>query len=111
MVLVARRHHHHHHLCPEASGRQADQPWLLLAESEKGLKAAFNVTTKESEVRDVGGMKRCGWWSRARHRRGHRRQGSVPTIQHWVAVPRAQGDILIFLLITTSATTRSPARS
>ena len=78
-------------------------PWLLLAESEKGLKAALNVTTRESEVRDVGGMK--AMWlvvEGAGTGAAIDGKGSVPTIQHWVAVPRAQGDILIFLLITTS---------
>lgn len=81
---------------------QAVNPWLLLGESAKALKSALNVTSRTEEVRDVAGMKAMyliveGMGTGA----AIDGKGSVPTLQHWVAVPREQ-DIVILLLITTT---------
>lgn len=81
---------------------KAVNPWLLLDESAKGLKTALNVTVREQEVRDVGGLKAM-WLVVDGQGTGAAidGKGAVPTSQHWVAIPREQGDILVFLLITT----------
>lgn len=81
---------------------KAVNPWLLLAESAKALKGALNVTSRTEEVRDVAGMKAMyllveGMGTGA----AIDGKGTVPTLQHWVAIPR-QEDIVILLLITTS---------
>jgi hypothetical protein len=81
---------------------KAVNPWLLLEQSAKGLQTALNVTIREQEVRDVGGLKAM-WLVVDGMGTGAAidGKGTVPTSQHWVAIPREQGDILVFLLITT----------
>ncbi|HEY0781333.1 MAG TPA: hypothetical protein VGE98_02680 [Thermoanaerobaculia bacterium] len=75
-------------------------PWIVLDQSADALQKGLNVTLDAHEVRDVGGMK--AMWLVINGNgtgAGIDGKGTVPTSQHWVAIPRAQ-DIIVLLLTT-----------
>jgi hypothetical protein len=83
--------------------RRPTIPRPLLTQSVAALQKGLGATAQEQDVRDVGGM-RAMWMVVNGNGTGAAlsKDGTVPTSQHWVAIPRAQ-DILIFLLTAPTA--------
>ena len=79
-------------------------PRALLNQSVAALQKSLGATAQEQGVRDVGGM-RAMWMVVSGNGTGAAlsKTGTVPTSQHWVAIPRANNDILIFLLTAPTA--------
>jgi hypothetical protein len=77
---------------------RAVNPKVLLSQSVAALQKSLGATVPEQSVKDVAGM-RAMWMVVNGKGNGAAltADGTVPTAQHWVAVPRAK-DILIFLL-------------
>jgi hypothetical protein len=77
----------------------AVSPRVLLDASTKAFQTSLGATVDEQAVRDVGGM-RAMWMIITGKGTGAAidGKGTVPTSQHWVAIPRSN-DVLIFLLI------------
>jgi len=73
-------------------------PRALLNQSVKAFQTSLGATVDAQEVRDVGGM-RAMWMIVTGKGNGAAidGKGTVPTTQHWVAIPRST-DVLIFLL-------------
>jgi len=73
-------------------------PRTLLTQSVGAIEKGLGATVPSQEVRDVGGM-RAMWMIVNGKGTGAAltANGTVPTAQHWVAIPRAQ-DVIIFLL-------------
>jgi len=73
-------------------------PRALLTQSVGAIEKGLGATVPNQEVRDVGGM-RAMWMIVNGKGTGAAltANGTVPTAQHWVAIPRAQ-DVIIFLL-------------
>jgi hypothetical protein len=78
----------------------AVNPRALLNQSVKAYQTSLGATVDQQEVRDVGGM-RSMWMVVTGKGNGAAidGKGTVPTTQHWVAIPRTT-DVLIFLLTT-----------
>lgn len=78
-------------------------PRVLLEQSAQALEQALGAQVKEKEVKDVGGMRA---FSLVVTGPGNGAaidgKGTVPTTQHWVAVPRDK-DVVIFLMTTPDA--------
>jgi len=74
-------------------------PRAFLTGSVKAFQTSLGATVEQQEVRDVGGM-RAMWMVVTGKGNGAAidGKGTVPTSQHWVAIPRST-DVLIFLLI------------
>jgi len=83
--------------------RRPTNPRTLLTQSVAALQKGLGATAQEQAVRDVGGM-RAMWMIVNGNGTGAAlsKDGTVPTSQHWVAVPRTN-DILIFLLTAPTA--------
>jgi hypothetical protein len=79
-------------------------PRALLNQSVAALQKSLGATAQEQGVRDVGGM-RAMWMIVAGNGTGAAlsKDGTMPTSQHWVAIPRANNDILILLLTAPTA--------
>lgn len=79
-------------------------PRPLLTQSVAALQKGLGATAQEQAVRDVGGM-RAMWMIVSGNGTGAAlsKNGTVPTSQHWVAIPRANNDILILLLTAPTA--------
>jgi hypothetical protein len=75
-------------------------PRALLNQSAKAFQTSLGASVDAQEVRDVGGM-RAMWMIVTGKGNGAAidGKGTVPTTQHWVAIPRTT-DVLIFLLTT-----------
>jgi hypothetical protein len=73
-------------------------PRTLLTQSVSAIEKGLGATVPDQAVRDVGGM-RAMWMIVNGKGTGAAltANGTVPTAQHWVAIPRAQ-DVIIFLL-------------
>jgi hypothetical protein len=78
-------------------------PRTLLTQSVAALQKGLGATAQEQAVRDVGGM-RAMWMIVNGNGTGAAlsKDGTVPTSQHWVAIPRAN-DIVILLLTAPTA--------
>jgi hypothetical protein len=78
-------------------------PRTLLTQSVAALQKGLGATAQEQAVRDVGGM-RSMWMIVSGNGTGAAlsKDGTVPTSQHWVAIPRSN-DILILLLTAPTA--------
>jgi hypothetical protein len=76
----------------------AVNPRALVDQSAKAYQTSLGATVDAQEVRDVGGM-RAMWMIVTGKGNGAAidGKGTVPTSQHWVAIPRST-DVLIFLL-------------
>ncbi|HEV7518520.1 MAG TPA: hypothetical protein VGR07_19675 [Thermoanaerobaculia bacterium] len=76
----------------------AVNPRALLNQSAKAFQTSLGASVDAQEVRDVGGM-RAMWMIVTGKGNGAAidGKGTVPTTQHWVAIPRST-DVLIFLL-------------
>lgn len=74
-------------------------PRGFLTASVKAFQTSLGATVEQQDVRDVGGM-RAMWMVVTGKGNGAAidGKGTVPTSQHWVAIPRSD-DVLIFLLI------------
>lgn len=83
---------------------QALNPRALLDQSAEALKTGVGAQVQAAELRDIGG-KRAFWLvvSAAGNGAAIDGKGTVPTTQHWVAIPR-QDDIVIFLMTSPTAT-------
>jgi hypothetical protein len=83
--------------------RRPTNPRTLLTQSVNALQKGLGATAQEQAVRDVGGM-RAMWMIVNGNGTGAAlsANGTVPTSQHWVAIPRAN-DILILLLTAPTA--------
>jgi hypothetical protein len=72
---------------------------VLLEQSAQALEKGLSAEVKQKDVIDVGGMR---GFSLVVTGNGNGAaidgKGTVPTSQHWVAIPRSD-DVLIFLLI------------
>ncbi|HTQ78588.1 MAG TPA: hypothetical protein VMM92_01235 [Thermoanaerobaculia bacterium] len=73
-------------------------PRAFLNASVKAFQTSLGATADQQDVRDIGGM-RAMWMIVTGPGNGAAidGKGTVPTTQHWVAIPRSD-DILIFLL-------------
>lgn len=76
----------------------AVNPRALVNQSAKAFQTSLGATVDQQDVRDVGGM-RAMWMVVTGKGNGAAidGKGTVPTSQHWVAIPRST-DVLIFLL-------------
>jgi hypothetical protein len=73
-------------------------PRALLTQSVAAFQKSLGATAEQQDVRDIGGM-RAMWMIVSGKGNGAAidGKGTVPTTQHWVAIPRSD-DVLIFLL-------------
>jgi len=76
----------------------AVNPRAFVNQSAKAFQTSLGATVDQQDVRDVGGM-RAMWMVVTGKGNGAAidGKGTVPTSQHWVAIPRST-DVLIFLL-------------
>ena len=84
---------------PKTGGKPVN-PWILLDQSADALQQGLKATVDTREVRDVGGLKAM-WLVITGNGTGAAidGKGTVPTSQHWVAIPRT--DDMIILLLNT----------
>ena len=75
-------------------------PKVLLEQSAQALQKNFGAQVKTKEVRDFGGKRGFSLVvSAPGNGAAIDGKGTVPTTQHWVAIPREQ-DVIIFLMTT-----------
>ena len=77
---------------------QAFTPSFLLEQSAASVKTGLSAQVREQEVRQVAGMQAMWLVFTAKGTGGALDgKGSVPTTQHWVAIPREK-DVVVLLL-------------
>lgn len=78
-------------------------PRALLNQSVAALQKGLGATAQEQGVRDVGGM-RAMWMIINGNGTGAAlsKNGTVPTSQHWVAIPRTQDNLILLLTAPTA---------
>ncbi len=79
-------------------------PKVLLEQSAQALQSAVGAEVKTKEITDVGGMRGFSLVVTAPgNGAAIDGKGTVPTTQHWIAVPREQ-DVIIFLMTSPDST-------
>ena len=78
-------------------------PKVLMEQSAQALQSAVGAEVKTKELKDIGGLKGFSLVVTAPgNGAAIDGKGTVPTTQHWVAIPREQ-DVVLFLMTTPDA--------